>query len=195
MKIGFFGGSFNPPTNAHINLAKKTLKQCKLDKIILIPMNDNYQKPNLAKAEHRLKMLEIACKNIKNIETSDIELKINKELSTIEAFTLIEQNYPDDEKYFIMGADNFIKIRNWNQSQKLQNAYKYIILRRNQIDLNQYIKTNAELKKNIYKIIENSEYKNSSSTMFRNLLNQKKAGKQDIIPEEVYKYIKKYKIY
>lgn len=38
MKIGFFGGSFNPPTKAHINLAKKALNICKLDKVIFVPM-------------------------------------------------------------------------------------------------------------------------------------------------------------
>lgn len=48
MKIGFFGGSFNPPTNAHIYLAKEAINQCNLDKVIFIPMNDYYKKKNLA---------------------------------------------------------------------------------------------------------------------------------------------------
>lgn len=38
MRLGFFGGSFNPPTNAHIDLAKKALKECKLDKVIFVPI-------------------------------------------------------------------------------------------------------------------------------------------------------------
>ncbi len=48
MKIGFFGGSFNPPTNAHICLAQKAIKECGLDKVIFVPMNDYYRKNNLA---------------------------------------------------------------------------------------------------------------------------------------------------
>ena len=61
MRIGFFGGSFNPPTNAHINLAKEVIKVCNLDKVIFVPMGNYYPKEGLAKAEDRLKMLEIAC--------------------------------------------------------------------------------------------------------------------------------------
>ena len=40
MKIGFFGGCFNPPTNAHIALAKEAIIQSKLDKVIFVPMGD-----------------------------------------------------------------------------------------------------------------------------------------------------------
>ena len=48
MKIGFFGGSFNPPTVAHIYLAKEAVSQCKLDKVVFVPMNDYYKKDYLA---------------------------------------------------------------------------------------------------------------------------------------------------
>jgi len=47
MKIGFFGGSFNPPTNAHIALAQKAIKECMLDKVVFVPMNDYYRKKEL----------------------------------------------------------------------------------------------------------------------------------------------------
>ncbi len=62
MRIGFFGGCFNPPTNAHINLAKKALKECNLDKVIFVPVGDFYDKKELELAKHRYNMLEIACK-------------------------------------------------------------------------------------------------------------------------------------
>lgn len=65
MKIGFFGGCFNPPTNAHINLAKKVLKECKLDKVVFVPVGDFYDKKELVPAKHRYNMLKIAFKRIK----------------------------------------------------------------------------------------------------------------------------------
>ncbi len=61
MKIGFFGGCFNPPTNAHINLAIKVLKESNLDKLIFVPVGDFYQKQDLVSEEHRYNMLKIAC--------------------------------------------------------------------------------------------------------------------------------------
>lgn len=62
MKIGFFGGCFNPPTNAHINLAKKALKECNLDKVIFVPIGNFYEKKELISGEHRYNMLKVACK-------------------------------------------------------------------------------------------------------------------------------------
>ena len=44
MKIGFFGGCFNPPSNIHINLAKNVINEYKLDKLIFVPVGDYYDK-------------------------------------------------------------------------------------------------------------------------------------------------------
>ncbi len=65
MRIGFFGGCFNPPTNAHINLAKKALKECNLDKVIFVTVGDFYDKKELVPGKDRYNMLKIACKRAK----------------------------------------------------------------------------------------------------------------------------------
>ena len=77
MKIGFFGGCFNPPTIAHINLVKLAKEKCKLDKVIFVPVGDFYYKKELAKAKDRYNMLKILCKNEDSLEVSDIELREN----------------------------------------------------------------------------------------------------------------------
>lgn len=193
MKIGFFGGSFNPPTKAHINLAIEALDKCKLDKLVFVPMGDTYKKAGLAKAEDRLKMLEIVCENAndKKLEVSDIELKLTKRIHAIDAFKLIKKSYPNDEAFFIMGADNFTNILNWKQSEELIENYKYIIFERKEIDLGKYIEAHEEIKKhkeNI-KIIQNKEHKNTSSSEFRG------SKDKEIISKEVLEYIKENKIY
>ena len=66
-KVGFFGGCFNPPTNIHMELANKLIKEGKLDKVIFVPVNDYYNKENLEKAKHRYNMLKLATKNYKDI--------------------------------------------------------------------------------------------------------------------------------
>lgn len=75
MKIGFFGGCFNPPTNAHINLAKKVLKECKLDKVIFVPVGNFYDKKELVSGEHRYNMLKIACKRTKKYRSYRLRIK------------------------------------------------------------------------------------------------------------------------
>ena len=194
MKIGFFGGSFNPPTNAHINLAKEVLNICKLDKIVFMPMGDCYKKPGLAKAVDRIKMLEIAFLNCKceNFEISDLEVKQERSLNAIDAFRLIEKEFPNDDRYFIMGADNFIKIANWEESKNLIEEYKYIVLERGDINLKKYIDTQ---KFKDVKIIKNNKYKEYSSTEFRKLIKERIIKNQDIIIKEILEFIIKKGIY
>lgn len=197
MKIGFFGGSFNPPTNAHMYIAKEALEKCKLDKVIFVPMGDFYKKAGLANAKDRYNMLKIACKDMEKLEVSDLEIKINRKLHTVEAFRLIKDKYPNEDRYFIMGADNFVRLPSLKESKELINDYKYIVIERDNIELEKYIRCNKDITSHIenIKIIENKCYKSTSSTEFRNLVFVDKNEKQNIIPKEVYEYIINNNIY
>lgn len=197
MKIGFFGGCFNPPTNAHINLVKLAIKRCKLDKAIFVPVGDSYYKKDLAKARDRYNMLEILCKNEENIEVSDIELKEKRKLFAIDAFKLIEEKYIDNDIYFIMGADNFINILKWKNFDELITKYKYIVFDRAYINLKEYINENEILKKNKSKIqiIENSDYTNCSSSDIRDNLKNKNVKNNELISKEILDYIMQNNLY
>ncbi len=183
MKIGFFGGSFNPPTKAHISLAKKALKICKLDKVIFVPMGDSYEKEELEKAEDRYNMLKIVCKQEEGLEVSDLEIEKKEKMHAIDAFRLIEKIYPNDEKYYIIGADNFINLLDWKDSEELIKRYKYIVLERAEIDIKTYIEENLQKHMKYIWIIKNEEHKKCSSSLFRQGLSK------DMIDREVLAYI------
>ena len=85
-KIGFYGGCFNPPTKAHIELAKKAISECELDKVVFVPIGDLYEKEKLEKGIHRYNMLIIACKGKNKLEVSDIEIKSDKLYKAIDIF-------------------------------------------------------------------------------------------------------------
>lgn len=186
MKIGFFGGCFNPPTIAHIALAKKALTYGKLDKVIVVPVGDFYKKRELASAKHRYNMLKIETEELKNIEVSDMEIGIKEKIYAIDAFKLIKEKFSDDDIYFIMGADNFVNIMNWKDGKELINEYKYIVLERENIDLDEYINKKLKAYKDRIIIIKNEEYKGFSSSKFRQNLKQN----QNMISSKVMKYIK-----
>ena len=80
MKIGFFGGCFNPPTNAHINLAKRALKECNLDKVIFVPIGNFYKKNELISGEHRYNMLKIACRRTKKYRSYRFRVKVKRKV-------------------------------------------------------------------------------------------------------------------
>lgn len=152
LKIGFFGGCFNPPTIAHIELAKLAIKQANLDKLIFVPMGNCYPKKDLIDIKYRYEMLKIAINNEKNMEISEMQFNQNYISYAIDSFLKIDQRY-DAEKYFIMGEDNFKNIEKWKSYDELK-KYNFIVFERE-----------GELaKKDNIIFIETKDFYNISST-------------------------------
>ena len=94
-KLGFFGGSFNPPTYAHINVAKMSIEKFNLDAVYFVPVGNLYNKLSLIDENYRYKMLELICDD--KIMVENIELGRKQTLNTLQAFELIEQKYKSTE--------------------------------------------------------------------------------------------------
>ena len=201
MKISFFGGSFNPPTYAHLNIAVDSLRQLNVDKLFFVPVGNTYKKPYLIDEKYRYEMLEIMCNNEKNISVENIEMNQKNNISTIKAFEMIESKYKkiyeNIEIYYVMGADNFIKLPNWYNAEKLMQR-QYIIFKRNDINLEKIIKENKLLKnysKN-FKILELNENKEYHSGIIRDLVKKQNFEEAEKYTKpEIIEYIKKKKIY
>ena len=71
MKIGIFGGCFNPPHNMHNEIAKTLIKKGYIDKVIFVPTGDTYDKKDLVKHKNRVEMLNLIVDNV-NTFASDI---------------------------------------------------------------------------------------------------------------------------
>lgn len=131
MKLGFFGGCFNPPTIAHYNLAKQALDVYNFDGIYFVPVNDFYSKKSLISIQKRIEMLKLMISNDTKLHVSDIELKNNKLFCASEIFELISSKYKDDDIFFCMGEDNFRKMKSWKDYDKLI-QYNYIVFQRSE---------------------------------------------------------------
>lgn len=187
IKIGFFGGSFNPPINTHINLAKNLIKDKIVDKVIFVPVGDYYQKRDLVSAEHRYNMLKLACKDYPNIEVENIASSSKNKLFAIDTFGLLYKKYnQESEMYFIMGSDNFNKMPNWKNYQEIIENYKIIVIERKK-DTQE-----ANLKNVIY--YKSSNIEDITSTCIRNKL-KKNEEVSKYVDEEVDKYIKQNGLY
>lgn len=149
-KIGFFGGSFNPPTIAHFEIVNNAIKKYNLDKVVIIPMGDKYQKPGLVSFEHRYKMLLKMFKDAENVEISNMQ-ENQKEVSyAIDCFNEIDEKYKNDERFFIMGQDNYSNINKWKDPEKLVLNRNFIVFERNDSTssslVRQKIKSKGEFK-------------------------------------------------
>lgn len=190
-KYGFFGGSFNPVTKAHVELAEEIRNKYGLDKVIFVPVGNKYNKTGLASEIHRYNMLKVAICKCNNLEVSNIELNQEKNLTTLEAFNMIEEKYPNIEKFYIMGADNLGKMLLSSDFEILAKNYKYIIIERNMINCKELIKSNPELRKNEqnFMIMDNAKYIETSSTKAREEL-KKTNSVNSMIDENVLDYIR-----
>lgn len=202
-KFGFFGGSFNPPTYAHVKIAKESIEKFNLDKFFFVPVGNLYNKPELIDEKFRYEMLKIISKNESKIEVEDIELNKKTTISAIQAFLMIESKYKklyneEIEIYYIMGADNFINILNWKDSKELIENYKYIIFERDNINIEKYINENKLLNKNRsnFNILKLKEYDYISSRIIRKIINEENYSEsKKYTEEEIIKYIKDNKLY
>lgn len=196
-KYGFFGGSFNPVTKAHVDLAIEIVEKYKLDKIVFVPVGNHYTKEGLINEKHRYNMLKIATEKYKILEVSDIELNQDRNLTTLEAFKKIEEQYVGIEKYYIIGGDNLYKILSSEDSAELINNYKYIVIQRNTQEITDLICTNKETikNKNSFTIMENVNHKDTSSTKVRELIIEKNKEVMEIMDKKVLDYIEKNELY
>lgn len=114
-KIGIMGGTFNPIHYAHLILAESAYEELKLDKVYFMPSKRPPHKlnENIIADEHRVQMIKLAIQNNSHFILSCLEL--DREGITYTADTLEElvRNYPQDEFYFIMGADSLFQIEDW----------------------------------------------------------------------------------
>ncbi len=122
MKIGIYGGTFNPPHLGHMAAAIEVLG---LDKLILIPaaIPPHKQLPEATpEAHHRVAMTELmadAMQLPKVVEVSAMELEREGKSFTADTLAILKERYPDDELWLLMGTDMFLTLQNWYQPERI----------------------------------------------------------------------------
>ena len=114
MKIGVFGGAFNPVHNGHLHLAQAYFDGLGLDKLIFIPTCKPPHKTDrfLLDGESRVKMLELAIEN-KPYEISTIEFDRSEKSYTYDTLVELKKLYKNDDIFLIIGADQFLGFDTW----------------------------------------------------------------------------------
>ena len=187
MKIGIYVGSFNPPHKGHIKIVNHLINNY-LDKVIIIPTGNYWDKKDLVSINDRIKML----KYYEN-ENIIIETKNNNIEYTYQILEKLSKEYSIDELYLIIGADNIISFDKWKNYQDIL-KYNLIILNRSNIDIIKYLyKLN---KKDKYIIVNDLPNIDISSTMIRNKIKDSNIKNiLELIDKDIYEYIENNKLY
>ena len=170
IKLGFFGGCFNPITIAHVKLIEELLKVKDLEKVYFVPMNNKYHKQELIDLKYRVDMIKLSIK--KNPKMDILLLDESQDRRAIDTFKIIDEKFKDAKRFFIMGSDNYANINKWKNAEELLNNYNFIVLDRD----------------------DNSDTKDISSSVVRHNI---KFGKDisNLVPNEIVDYIKNNKLY
>jgi len=164
MKIGIFGGAFNPPHKMHKDIAIELLTKGYLNKVIYVPTGNNYNKPCLLDGKDRVNMLKsMFSQNENQIEVSDFEVKGS--LYTINTLNYFKNIYPTDEIYFICGTDNLAEFHTWHRYEEILKNYKLLVIARNGNVFDDLIKKYSEYTQSI--VLAPIEMNLISSTMVR----------------------------
>ena len=189
MKIGIFGGAFNPPHKMHKEIATELLNKHYLDKIIYVPTGNNYNKLGLLQGEDRIIMLKLMFESDNRVEISDFE--VQGSLYTINTLRYFRKIYPEDEIYFICGTDNLAEFYTWRNYEEVLINYKLLVIARKDNDFHDIIKIYSEYQGNI--VLANIESSTISSTVVRKeiLENGFSDKLKEYLDEKVIEYLKK----
>lgn len=187
MKIGILGGTFNPVHIGHLILAEETMEKLKLDKVFFIPayLPPHKDNVNIAPANVRLKMLQLAIKGNKNLAVSDIEIKRKGRSYTIDTVTAFKNKYPKDELYFIIGSDLLKYLDNWKDLDTIMGMVNFIVATRPGFPL-------ASIPERIHRI--DIRAVDISGFSVRQCVKEKKSFRY-LVPEAVFEYINRSKLY
>lgn len=175
MKIGIFGGCFNPVHNMHKRIATYLIENKYLDKVIFVPTSNLYNKQGLEYEDIRYEMLEILCKNNENLAVSSFEFGERK--YTYQTLDYFKRKFVNSEIYFITGSDNIKEIHTWQKYRYILENYKIIVIQRNNDNI-----SNLNTKNLIFVKLGNNKI---SSSEIRKIIS--KYG----CKEKLYKYLDK----
>ena len=125
MKIGIYGGTFNPPHLGHLTAARAVFEMLRLDKLLLIPagMPPHKELPaGSPTAEQRLEMTRLAGEQLNlgdQVETLDIELLRGGKSYTSDTLAAVRELYPEAELWLLMGTDMFLTLQAWHEPERI----------------------------------------------------------------------------
>jgi nicotinate-nucleotide adenylyltransferase len=200
MRIGVYGGTFDPIHIGHLIMASLAKEQLELQQIWLVPA---YRPPHKDTAEHhpasdfdcRLEMVKLAIEGRAGFYVSDIEGRRQKPSYTYDTLIELQRENPDVTWVFLCGADSLASIDSWYRAKDILDTFHIGVFRRPGYDPKRVdeILKQSHLNRNHVSWVDTPEL-DISSTWLRQRL---QAGKEvaELIPVQVQRYIKEQRLY
>lgn len=191
MRIGIFGGSFDPIHTGHAIIAQHIIGSGAVDRLWMMvsPVNPlKADKVRQVADTDRLRMVEMVTRPIEGVETSAFEFTMPKPSYTIDTLNALQEKFPDDEFYLIIGGDNWKVFNRWRNSEEILAKYHLLVYPRLGYD----VVIPEELQERV--TLVDAPVIELSSTQVRERLAQGKSVRY-YVPDEVLGYIESHHLY
>jgi nicotinate-nucleotide adenylyltransferase len=121
LRVGIFGGAFNPPHIGHLVCAQEALVQLELDRVVFVPVGEapHREIEGDPGAEARLEMTGLAVGDDERFETSRMELDREGPSYTSDTLAQLREESPDDELFLILGGDQAAALASWHEPERV----------------------------------------------------------------------------
>ena len=195
MRIGIYGGTFNPIHRGHLTAAAAAAKQLCLDKLLLVPDAIPPHKPlpaGSADAADRLDMVQLCTGELPvPAEVTDLELRRQGASYSCDTLAALREQYPADELFFLMGSDMFLSFETWHRPEEIcRLATLAVFSRRTADEAAAFARQKEKLEKAFsarVTVVMNPEVIEVSSTQLREELARGRG--RAYLTEPVYGYI------
>ena len=203
MRIGIFGGTFNPIHIGHMNIADCAVHDAGLNWVLFIPSKNPYTKPNIDMATYhcRTMMTAIAISNERDrFDVCEDFIKDGEPTYTYLTVKKLKESFSSDDLFLILGEDAFLDFKSWkNYKDILEDIKGFYVYPRGKNSSKQAIKDLMDELKlsapnlDLYMSLDAHEL-DISSTIIRDRIDRGLTCKY-LLPEGVYQYILNHKLY
>ena len=196
-RIVIFGGTLNPPTRAHLDIATEALYYLDAEKVLFVPVSDLYKKDDVEISYHSVNMLNLAIGNFRRLEIDFTEVDSVKLTYTYETIEKIKSQYQDKELFLLIGADNLEDFKNWKNQRSIMENCSLLVVNRNNSSIDEIIESNEILTEFKDKVIEApiEEIEISSTEVRNRIASGELEGLENLVDKEVIDYIVENKLY
>ncbi len=196
MRIGIFGGSFNPPHNGHLHLAKSVHDALSLDEVWLVPAKQPPHKSAdaYAPAEDRLAMCRLAAQNFPWMRAEDYELLQDQVSYSYYTVTHFAKAYPDAEFFLLIGGDMLRTFTQWYRWQDILQHTALAAIAREPEEYRELVQCAENLRQYGEIKLLNVETFPVSSTKIRENV-RKRRNNSCYLPENIVQYINERNLY
>lgn len=133
LRIGIYGGSFNPVHFGHVGLARWVIENTDLDELWLMVSPNNPLKPagSLAPEQERLEAVREAIQDIPHVKASDFEFSLPRPSYTTNTLRELQKTYPEHEFTLVIGEDNLAIFDQWREWEYIAKNFRILVYPRN----------------------------------------------------------------